>query len=185
MVPSTPFREGALPASPFEETCARLRRQLVQSVRRVCPGWLANQAEDIVQVAMIRVFEILRRSEGNLILNSSYLSKVAFSATVDEIRRLRSRKEVPLEEQAVESVAGVVRLDPERVGAGQEIGRAVRHCLCTLAEPRRLAVALHLQGHSVPEIGPLLGWNNKRAENLVYRGLADLRRCLASKGFKP
>jgi RNA polymerase sigma-70 factor (ECF subfamily) len=48
-----------------------------------------------------------------------------------------------------------------------------------------LAVALHLQGHSVPDIGKLMSWAPKKADNLVYRGLADLRECLVSKGVKP
>lgn len=51
--------------------------------------------------------------------------------------------------------------------------------------PRWLAVTLHLQGHSVPEVGALLAWTVKKAENLVYRGLADLRSCLSSKGLQP
>ena len=29
------------------------------------------------------------------------------------------------------------------------------------------------------------GWTTKRAENLVYRGLADLRQCLERKGLNP
>ena len=48
-----------------------------------------------------------------------------------------------------------------------------------------MAVVLHLQGHSVPEAARLLNWGNKRTENLVYRGLADLRNCLALKGLEP
>ena len=44
---------------------------------------------------------------------------------------------------------------------------------------------LHLQGHSVPDAARLLGWPAKRTENLVYRGLADLRRCLIAKGHTP
>ena len=48
---------------------------------------------------------------------------------------------------------------------------------------RRLAVTLHLQGHSVPEAARLLDWAVKRTENLVYRGLADLRECLTAKGI--
>jgi RNA polymerase sigma-70 factor (ECF subfamily) len=50
--------------------------------------------------------------------------------------------------------------------------------------PRRHAVTLSLQGHSVPEIGRLLGWTGKKAENLVYRGMADLRECLEGKGIR-
>jgi hypothetical protein len=28
-------------------------------------------------------------------------------------------------------------------------------------------------------------WDEKRAENLVYRGLADLRKCLLARGVRP
>jgi len=37
---------------------------------------------------------------------------------------------------------------------------------------RRLAVALHLQGHTVAEAARLLDLSFKRTENLVYRGLS-------------
>ncbi len=46
----------------------------------------------------------------------------------------------------------------------QRLSRAVRQvCL------RWLAVTLRLQEHSIPEIGTLMGWSSKRAENLVNR----------------
>jgi RNA polymerase sigma-70 factor (ECF subfamily) len=50
---------------------------------------------------------------------------------------------------------------------------------------RRLAVTLHLQGHTVPEAARILDWAAKQTENLVYRGLADLRACLMAKGIRP
>ena len=54
-----------------------------------------------------------------------------------------------------------------------------------LSSERLVAVqALLDQGHSVPEIGQLLGWTAKKAENLVYRGMADLRGCLGKKGIR-
>jgi len=65
------------------------------------------------------------------------------------------------------------------------VGRAIRDCLLGLVTPRRLAVTLHLQGHTVPQAAEVLGWDAKRTENLVYRGLADLRVCLARKGVTP
>ena len=65
------------------------------------------------------------------------------------------------------------------------MGRAIEGCLAGRAEPRRLAVTLHLQAHSVPEAAALLGWEEKRTENLVYRGMAELRRCLEGRGVTP
>lgn len=166
-----------------------IRNDLVRAVTRICPPWLASRSEDLVQVALLRVMEIHRRSEGDAQLSSSYLRKVAYSALIDEIRRLRRRKEVPLEmedggiDPAAERASG--NPDPEERSEGREIGEAIRDCLGRMIGPRRSAVVLHLQGHSVPEIGKLLGWDGKKADNLVYRGMSDLRDCLGSKGVRP
>lgn len=177
------------PQSLREDDYALIRGDLVRAVTRICPPWLASRSEDLVQVALMRVLEIQRRSEGNTRLASSYLRKVAYSALVDEIRRWRRRKEVPLETEdggvdpAAERASG--NPDPEESSGGREIGEAIRDCLGRMVGPRRSAVVLHLQGHSVPEIGRLLGWDGKKADNLVYRGMSDLRDCLGSKGVRP
>jgi RNA polymerase sigma-70 factor (ECF subfamily) len=54
-----------------------------------------------------------------------------------------------------------------------------------MVEARSMAVVLRLQGHSVPEIAAILGWAQTKANNLVFRGLKDLRRCLERKGLAP
>lgn len=121
--------------------------------------------------------------EGNAPLASSYLYRVAHSALVDEIRRVRRRRETDLEDQAVAPVA-VVREDPERIAASREIGRGIVDCLARMGRDRRMAVTLYLQGHSVADAARVLEWTAKRTENLVYRGLADLRECLMAKGMR-
>jgi RNA polymerase sigma-70 factor (ECF subfamily) len=171
-----------------DDEYALIRGDLVRAVARVCPPWLASRSEDLVQVALMRVLEVHRRNEGNAQLSPFYLRKVAYSALVDEIRRWRRRKEVPLETEdgidpAAERTSG--NPDPEERSGGREVGQAIRDCLGRMVGPRRSAVVLHLQGHSVPEIGKLMGWEAKKADNLVYRGMSDLRECLGSKGVKP
>ena len=55
------------------------------------------------------------------------------------------------------------------------------------AEPlqqSRDAVGLHLEGLTTHEIADLLGWNEPKARNLVYRGLNDIRRCLKEAGIE-
>jgi RNA polymerase sigma-70 factor (ECF subfamily) len=137
---------------------------------------------------MMRVMQIVDRQapdgEGNRPFASSYLYKVTHSVLVDEIRRVKRRRETDLEEPGVEPAA-VTRQDPERLTASREVGRAIQDCLSRMSRERRLAVTLHLQGHSVPEAATVLDWPAKRTENLVYRGLADLRECLVSKGMHP
>lgn len=163
---------------------AEIRAELVRSVRKVCPRWLSDRADDLVQVALLRVMEINRKSEGKAELSAFYLKKAAYSATVDEIRRLRRRQETTLDDEENPVNPPAESPDPERRTEGREIGRAIRDCLQRMIAPRRHAVTLHLQGHSVPELGRLLGWNAKKAENLVYRGLSDLRGCLSEKGVR-
>ena len=77
------------------------------------------------------------------------------------------------------------RENPERTAVARQIGRGIRGCLRAMKQERRLAVTLHLQGHTVPEAARLLNWAFKRTENLVYRGLSDLRACLTAKGLQP
>jgi RNA polymerase sigma-70 factor, ECF subfamily len=167
---------------------SQLHRDLVRAVDRVCPRWLADRADDLVQVALMRVMEIQRKREGTAELSPFYLKKTAYSALIDEIRRLRRRQEVSLERDEEEDGPAFDPAapdpDPERATAGRQVGRAIRDCLGGMVPPRRHAVTLNLQGHSVPEIGRLLGWTAKKAENLVYRGMSDLRGCLGEKGIE-
>ncbi len=74
---------------------------------------------------------------------------------------------------------------PERLASASDIRRGIRDCLEAMIEMRSLGVTLHLQGHSAPEVATLMDWPLKRAENLIYRGLADLRACLSRKGMTP
>lgn len=177
-------------SSEFPMDYEQLHRDLTRAVDRVCPRWMADRADDLVQVALMRVMEIQRKKEGTAELSGFYLKKVAYSAMIDEIRRLRRRQEVSLEgggedeEEAVVYDPAAPTPDPERASAGRQVGRAIRDCLGRMVPPRRHAVTLNLQGHSVPEIGRLLGWTTKKAENLVYRGMSDLRGCLDAKGIQ-
>jgi len=180
MYPERPHAPG-----PVDEFYATIRRKLSHAVAAVCPRWLADQQEDIVQAAMMRILGLHRHSEGTREFSSSYLWRVAHSALVDEIRRVRRRSEWGLDGDGSSGDPAWAAPSPEKVVEGREIGEAIVDCLGRLERNRRLAVMLSLQGHTVPEAAALLGYGRKKTENLVYRGLADVRRCLGSKGVKP
>lgn len=162
-----------------------LRQALERAITRICPPWLVESRDDLVQVALMKVMDLHRRGEGSDGFPSSYLWKVAHSALVDEIRRRRRRREQPLDDEPWKTEPELNDPNPEERALGAELGRAIRWCLKHMVKPRRLAVTLHLQGHTVRETASLLGWETKRADNLVYRGLKDLRDCLESKGLRP
>jgi RNA polymerase sigma-70 factor (ECF subfamily) len=166
-----------------EEELARLRSVLTAAVARVCPRRLSHLREDIVQSAMLRVIESQGRSEQPGIRTASYLWKVAYTAMVDELRRIDRRREVPMED-------GLIERPPDTaVSPGGESERhlaiEIQDCIARLMEPRRVSVVLHLLGFQAGEAARSTGWSLKRVRNLTYRGLADLRRCLEEKGLKP
>ena len=180
---------GVEQSASTEARWTTLAAAMARAVRRQCPGWLSDYAQDIAQAALIKVIASTRKSEGERPLTSFYLYRVAHSALVDEIRRRRRRHEVALETadegENPRTFEPIARGNPERDASFGELGDAVRGCLLVMKRERRLAVTLYLQGHQVPEAARILGWSVKRTENLVYRGLADLRGCLVSKGHKP
>ncbi len=162
-----------------------LRRQLSRSVARVCPRWLAEHREDIVQVALLRVLRSVRSRESNDPPPASFYWKVAYSATIDEIRRARRRREVVLDETVPERPAPDSTADPHRRRLLRELGAAALECLRRIVPSRRAVVRLHLLGDSVAEIMNVLALNEKKVRNLLHRGLADLRRCIAARGIAP
>lgn len=176
-------RPAARPAP--DADLGELRRRLERAVLHVCPSSLADRADDLVQTALLKVMD-RRRAHPERSFNATYLYRTAHSALVDEIRRLRRRGEESLDDD--DGAPRPLRHDapdPEQGAAGRQLGRAIGGCLERLVAPRRRAVILHLQGHGVPDAARLLEWKRKRVENLVYRGLADLRHCLETKGFTP
>jgi RNA polymerase sigma-70 factor (ECF subfamily) len=180
--PESPARRDSESFSGDADTiAAELRSAVARAVRRVCPSWLADDADDITQIATNRVLTRINQTSGNVAFTSGYLYRAVHSALVDEIRKRRRLREEPIGDTA----AIVPGAEPRRGNEAWEIRDALRACLERLAHDRRRAVMLHLQGHSAAEASALLGCNHKRAENLIYRGLADLRACLSARGVTP
>ena len=117
-------------------------------------------------MALVRLLE-RPPGEGSTPRGASYLWRVAYTVVIDEIRRFRRQQR-----QAAQLPAG------ERRTPGPEARSELLECLAALQDRRRTAVTLHLQGFRTGEVATALGWTEKQAENLVYRGLADLRACL-------
>ena len=169
---------------------ADLRRRLIRAVNRICPASLAPLRDDIVQGAMLRLLEMRNREREDRRFTDAYLRKVAYSVMVDEIRRQKRRAEQSLSASSPSNDAGdrdpaSQRPNPEQAMQSHELGAAIADCLTSLKTERSQALLLYLGGYTLAEAARTLGWSKKRTENLVYRGMADLRRCLERKGFTP
>lgn len=163
-----------------ESEVQRVQTVLQRAVNRLCQRWSAEEREDLVQTALLKLHQ---RKSGEDIAQyqSSYLYRVAHSIVVDEVRK-RSRRPATSDGLSPEIFSSERHDQPDQTLAADDATRAVWDCLARVADARRTALVLYLQGHSVPEASELLGWPRKRTENCVYRGLANLRECLDAKG---
>lgn len=53
-----------------------------------------------------------------------------------------------------------------------------------LIESRRRVVKLYLMDLTIEEIAAFYGWSKNKTRNLLYRGLADLKRLLQEKDIE-
>ena len=162
----------ALPSEEAQRICAVLRRAL----QRLCPDELLPEREDLVQAALVKLLEVRERSEQSPPLPASYLWQVAYTTAMDELRRRRRRQNVQEPTVAEPSESPEPRPD---------LRAAIAGCLQALPADRRAAVTLHLHGFSAGQAARSLGFVIKRVQNLTYRGLAELRKCLQAKGAVP
>lgn len=151
----------------------RLLRELGIAVAQRLPGQSVEVREEIVQMATVKIWRMLERGKKKKSdLSRTYLRRVAYSVFIDLVRKRHD--EEPFEPN-VHDIRAPETAGPEAKAAGRELGRRISAALGRLETSRRRAVVLHLQGHSVRETAKILGWSYKKAENLVYRGLAQVR----------
>lgn len=158
-------------------------------VSRLCPRRLGLHPDEIEQEARIRLWRALR-TEKTITRPASYVYRVAATAAIDAIRRVKARREEPLED----SESPVLPAPHGACGGGVQPEEAldrrllldrVREVIATMPERRRRAVGLHLQGFTTTEIADLTGNTEPAARNLVYRALSELRERLRREEQRP
>ena len=139
---------------------------------------------DIEQEVRIRLWKALERDR-NAAFHTSFIQRVVLTTVIDSVRAANARPVEPLPEEGefadsafIEPAAG-----PERIASGVEEFDRIVACMAELPERRRKAVALHLQGFSLREIGEFSGTSEEAARKLLDRGMEALRERLAVTGF--
>jgi len=170
---------------------ARLERLLADygaKVRALVEGHGLGQygidPSDIEQEVRIRLWKALERDR-SAAFHASYIQRVVLSSVIDAIRAAKSRPAEPLPEGEGEGSDAMLAATagPEQVTGGNQDFARVAACLAELPQRRREAVALHLQGFSLREIGELGGTSEEAARKLLDRGLQTLRARLALMGL--
>jgi RNA polymerase sigma factor (sigma-70 family) len=146
--------------------------------------------EDVRQDVAFRLWRALDR-ESEIENLPSYIKRIVVTATIDAMRVVRARREIPLavvEEQGSDVMmpraqAVETGASPERAAETAELMDRVGELLARLPENRCLAVRLYFQGFNSQEIADLCGWSEPKARNLLYRGLKRLREDLRQAGI--
>ena len=163
-------------------------RYLRNVITRLCPKDMGLQYSDIEQDARLRLWRALE-SGREITDPASYIYRVAATATIDAVRRVKARREEqlgPVDDE--DEGRGITPLanpedSPDRIVERRRMIERVRAVFSRLAENRRSVVVLHLEGLTTQEIAHSLGWTEPKARHLVYRGLQDLRRELRAEGI--
>lgn len=166
----------------YHATVRRLARQR---------GLDEHEVEEVFQEVRIRLWKALGDPGRIATVKASYVHRTTLSAALDLIRRRRERED-PLEalEGRGAGPAGPTGFSPDSSTPDAELHRgrlraAMSSALASLPERRRVPVRMHLSGYGILEIAGILGWTEPTARNLLYRGLADLRRELERLGITP
>lgn len=140
--------------------------------------------DDIEQEVRIRLWRALERDR-NAAFRPSYIQRVVLTTVIDAIRSAKSRPAEPLPEAGADAGAALqeARPGPESLAVVAQDFRRVASCLATLPQRRREAVALHLQGFSLREIGRVSGTTEEAARKLLDRGMRTLRERLGALEF--
>lgn len=171
-------------ATTASEEVAGVRRYLSVAIARASPGWPREVIEELAQAGVVRLMELEQRRPISGGYPPAYLSRVAYTLVVDEIRRRRRESSLDSDETS----GWVLRSwapTPEKHTVMRELGRAIFGCVGKLSANRRHAVQLMLLGHTNVEIAARVGWDHKQTENFVTRGRSELRKCLQKLGFGP
>ena len=142
-------------------------------------------AEDAAQEAFIAAYRAVPRFRGGSL--RAWLLRIAANACHDELRRRRSRPQIPLETPADDE-----RLSAEPPASDEpleqraerlELARCLQGCLASLPPDQRLAVILRdVQGLAYEEVAEATGTSLGTVKSRISRGRAALRDSLLARG---
>jgi RNA polymerase sigma factor (sigma-70 family) len=174
----------------FSSILLEYGKLLRNAIAHHCPQDAGLDVDDVMQEACLRLWRAVS-SEREIRDPASYLQRIAATAAIDAIRRVKARREEqmhlsPDEANGLDPKAAQpidTGISPESAAQHRELILTVEAALGSLSENRSRAVRLHLQGFSTLEIAELMAWSEAKTRNLVYRGLDDLRSRLRAHGF--
>lgn len=135
--------------------------------------------DDISQEIRIKIWRLLQH-EKNIRYYSSYIKKIVNSSAIDLLRK-RKRDEGIIFAEKQMRISESKKDYPAAFPFDEELRDTVARAVESLIESRRKVVRLHLLDMTIEEISSFYNWSSNKTRNLLYRGLADLKRILKDK----
>ncbi len=162
--------------SEFEEVINRFSRFIQASIQRFDPQKSGIEPDDLFQEVKIKLWKVLE-NEKKIKHYSSYIKKVVNSTIIDCLRKLRRENGIINRERQEKITEGKCYFLKDSVDEEimlQNLNQAVS----TLRETRQRVVRLFFLDLTIEEIALFLNWSKDKTRNLLYRGLADLKKRL-------
>ncbi len=143
-----------------------------------------EEVEDVIQDSFAKAyFAIKDFSDDGSGSMAGWLSKIAFNACYDELRRRRRKPEKGAgtlsagEERTIRSfMTGSDEFSVESATITRDLANKLLSQLS--AEDRIVLVLLDVEGLSVAEIGQVVGWSSAKVKIRAFRARNELRRIL-------
>lgn len=139
------------------------------------------EPEDLIQEIKLKIWKIID-DEKNITNPPSYLKKVVESVVIDQIRKVRKEEEIFISERQKLISENESQFNPysdQNCSLKEYILKAADQ----LIESRKIVVKLYLLNMNLLEISDYLNYSQAKTRNLLYRGLADLRKILKEMGL--
>lgn len=137
--------------------------------------------EDVVQEVKVRIWKII--CTDRVIHNHGpYIKKIVYTAIIDQFRKNRREEELLRHEKHNHISETKSYYDGEAIrksAMSEALWNAVEH----LIKSRRRVVKLYLLNLNIREIASYLNMSQDKIRNLLYRGLADIRKYLHNAGL--
>ena len=132
--------------------------------------------EDVIQDIKIRIWKLVC-NEKVIKNHRPYIRKIIYSSIIDQFRKHRREEDLfrfEANRHISELESSYNKESLRKMALAETVGRAVER----LIETRRQVVKLYLLNLNIREISDYLGMSQDKTRNLLYRGLADLRKVI-------
>lgn len=138
--------------------------------------------DDISQEVKIKIWKIFE-DEKKIKNYASYIKKVIFSSVIDHLRKSK-REKVTLTHEKYKLISELKSNYSKDILADKNLRDFIHQSVDTLIESRRIVVKLYLLNMTIEEIASFLNWSKDKTRNLLYRGLADLKKKLKEQNIE-